>query len=226
MQTELKNLFFIAIDALEKKFEAFPLEDKEIYRRWMNQQFYLVQNSTRYLALSASKVSPSESKEFREWVGHLSEELDHDQLILHDLKKMGTPHSDRMAPITRALIYTQYQDIIENGPNALLGYALMLEGLSCKICGKLADRVESSHGKGTATYLRFHAKVDAEHFPEGLKKVAELSVEQAKIVANNLEVMFSLYSEQLNSFVDKSRVRLINYEYESPQVEGSVSNCV
>ena len=189
------------INQIEKQILAYPFENKEMYCRWLNQQYFLVENSTRYLALSASKVDTKDRAEFKSWVHHLSEELDHDALVLHDLKKLNYQFDDTLNPFTRAIVSTQYYDIEKNGPNALLGYALMLEGLSCRVCQILADRVEKVFGRGTATYLRLHATVDLEHFPEGMKKIASLDTTQELIVLRNLETMSALYSALLASLV-------------------------
>ncbi len=210
----IEKIFCEAIDQLEKVVNIFPFEDKEKYRQWLNQQFYLVQNSTRYLALAASHVGVAERQDFREWVHHLSEEMDHDLLILNDLKKLGNPHSDVIDPITRAMIATQYSDITKFGPNALLGYALLLEGLSCRVCKSTADRVEGAHGMRTATYLRLHAEVDLDHFPEGMKKVAKLNQDQIQIVQMNLESSLALYTAEFNYILNckPSKVRYIEHQ--------------
>jgi len=206
----LENLFESVIDKLEQQLDAYPFEVKDKYAQWMNQQFYLVQNSTRYLSLSASKVGLNERKEFREWVHHLEEELDHDILVANDLKKMGLKPTAPMDPYIRSIIATQYYDIENYGANALLGYALMLEGLSCRVCTKLADRVESSLGKGMTSYLRFHAKVDEEHYPEGIEKIKTLSVDQQEIVEKNLLTMFALYSSELEYLAASKAKPVIN----------------
>jgi hypothetical protein len=194
----LEALFEKRIAEITGQILAYPIEDRESYCRFLNQQYYLVQNSTRYLALSASKIGPTQRKEFREWAHHLSEELDHDMLVLADLKRLDYEPRDEMSPYARALIGYQYDSIETKGHNAILGYALLLEGLSCHVCKKLADRVEVVMGKGAATYLRLHADVDLEHFPEGMKKIRELNAEQTEIVRDNLEVSAALYSSLLN----------------------------
>jgi hypothetical protein len=197
----LEALFEEKIAILEEKILAYPIENREMYCKWLCQQFFLVENSTRYLTLSASKVPTESREEFREWVHHLGEELDHDALVLKDLKKLDYNHRDPILPLTRAIVATQYYDIEKYGQNALLGYALMLEGLSCRVCEPLADRAEAAHGKGTAIYLRLHANVDKEHYPEGLVKIRSLPADQAQIVAMNLETMFELYVGVLESLL-------------------------
>lgn len=197
----LEVLFQKRIDVLEEKILSYPFENKEMYCKWLSQQFYLVENSTRYLALSASKIATQAREEFSDWAHHLNEELDHDALVLKDLKKLNYEQRDPILPITRAIVATQYYDIERYGANALLGYALMLEGLSCRVCEVLANRVEAAHGKGSAVYLRLHASVDQEHFPEGLAKIRTLPESQAQIVAMNLETMFELYVGMLESLL-------------------------
>jgi hypothetical protein len=197
---KLTKLFDHCISQIEKQILIYPFEDRDMYCLWMSQQYFLVENSTRYLSLSASKVPTQEKEEFRDWVHHLSEELDHDLLVLKDLEKMSYSMDQvEMNPYTRAIVSTQYYDIETNGPNALLGYALMLEGLSCKVCSVLAERIDTAFGKGKTSYLRLHASVDLEHFPEGMKKISQLNEKQTLIVQRNLVTMTALYSSLLTS---------------------------
>ena len=77
------------IGELVKLIDRYPFEDKMAYCGWLNQQYLLVQNSTRYLALAASTVKVDQSDEFRWWAHHLSEELDHDKTLFNDMKALG-----------------------------------------------------------------------------------------------------------------------------------------
>lgn len=202
----LENLFEGVLDELTEMALAFPVEDKEKYCQLLSQKYYLVRNSTRYLALSASKVDVNDRAGFRYWTEHLTEELDHDQLILKDLKKLGHTDIHEMDPMVRAMILAQYQDIENNGANAILGYALMLEGLSCRVCNTLAERVEAVHGRGTTTYLRLHASVDEDHYPEGIEHIKKLDIKEQQIIAENLMMMKTLYISAIRNIVENSPI--------------------
>lgn len=200
----IKGIFDSRIEELAKAIDVFPWEEKNLYCQWMNQQFYLVQNSSRYLALAASLVKVEDSKEFHWWIHHLKEELDHDKTLLRDLRELGRDKLDPIFPEIRAIVGAQYYDLQKYGPDALLGYALMLEGLSVRCCSRVADRVEKAHG-GKATYLRLHANVDQDHYAEGTARIANISPERQQIVIQNLEMMFALYLNFLKGFLDKKR---------------------
>lgn len=192
------------IDEISKIIDSYPFEDRGAYGRWLNQQFYLVQNSTRYLALAASLVDVNDSAEFRWWTHHLKEEVDHDKTVLADMKSIGYESKDEPLPETRALIGSQYFDIQKNGPDTLLGYALLLEGLSCKRCMPVAKRVEKAHGK-KSVYLRLHGEVDQDHYPQGLKRVESMPPERQKTVLDNLHMSARLYIHLLNSLAERAR---------------------
>ena len=111
------------LDQISSVIDKFPFENKAAYCSFMNQQYYLVRNSTRYLALAASMVDLDKSEEFRWWSHHLAEETDHDKTLLKDMRALGHDLLEEILPETRALLGAQYFDIQKNGPDALLGYA-------------------------------------------------------------------------------------------------------
>lgn len=188
----IKECFDNKIAELETHFLNFPWENKELVCKWLNQKYYLTQNSTRYLALSASLVKLEDSQEFKWWAHHLEEEMDHDKTILKDLKNLGYTKQAPIMPETRALIASQYYDIQKNGADALLGYSLLLEGLSCKLCSVLGEKIQKFHGV-KSIYLHLHAEVDQGHYAEGVKRIENLSEERKQIILDNLEMMASLY---------------------------------
>ena len=84
----MKELFDYQISLICQEVDAFDWSDRDLLCKWLSQQFYLVQNSTRYIALAASKVPLDDSQDFRWWSHHLAEEQDHDKTILKDLKNL------------------------------------------------------------------------------------------------------------------------------------------
>jgi hypothetical protein len=196
------QIFDAYIDEISELIDAFPFEDRDSYCQWMNQQYHLVRNSSRYLAMAASVVPIDQSEEFRWWAHHLAEETDHDKTLFKDMRALGHDSKDEMLPETRALIGAQYFDIQKNGADALLGYALLLEGLSCKRCEVVAQRVEIAHG-GRSTYLRLHGEVDQGHYPMGLKRVESMSDARKKIIVDNLHMSARLYIHLQNHLLQR-----------------------
>lgn len=200
----VRKIFDAKIDEIAKSIDELCWENKDAYCQWLNQQYYLVQNSTRYLAMAASLVSLNDHEEFRWWAHHLREELDHDKTLLRDMKVLGWTDLQPVCPEVRAMVGAQYYDLQKNGQDALLGYALMLEGLSVKRCTVIAERVEKAHGK-KATYLRLHADVDQGHYPEGIARVEQLSPERQATIVENLEMMGSLYLSFMKRMIESSQ---------------------
>jgi hypothetical protein len=129
--------------------------------------------------------------------------------LLKDMLTQGYEPQDEPMPEVRALIGSQYYDIQKNGPDALLGYALLLEGLSCRQCNKVTERVEKVHG-GRSTYLRLHGKVDEDHYPQGLKRVEAMPADRQKVVLDNLHMSAKLYTHILAALaasVSNSKLR-------------------
>lgn len=189
---KIKELFDFKITEIAQASDQIDWNDKETYCKWMNQQYYLVQNSSRYLAFAASLVNVEKHDDFHWWLHHLREELDHDKTLLKDMKSLGWVQLEPIMPEIRAMVGSQYYDLQKHGPDSLLGYALLLEGLSTIRCAVIAEKVEKAHG-GKSTYLRLHGAVDLDHYPAGIAAVEKFSLERQAVVIQNLEMMASLY---------------------------------
>lgn len=191
------------IQQLCQQFDQFPFHEKNAYCYWLNQHYYLIQNTTRYLAFAASQVPVEDRQGFRWWAKHLSEEMDHDALITADLKKLDYGTLKPMLPAGRAFVLAQYQDIQNNGPEALLGYATLFEGLSFQRSGQIRDQVEKLYG-AKSTFLRLHAEVDAEHSQDGLDMIEKLAPAKREIAENNAEMSYHMYCNLLGQIRDNA----------------------
>lgn len=189
---KIKEMFDSKVAEIARMSDMIDWNNKVLYCKWLNQQYYLIQNTSRYLALAASMVKLEKNEEFNNFIHHLNEELDHDKAILKDMRALGWTELEPVSPQIRALIASQYYDIQANGPESLMGYALMLEGLSVARCKTIADVVERAHGK-KSTYLRLHESADSDHYPEGIARVEKMPVDRQAVVIQNLEMMADLY---------------------------------
>ncbi len=202
----MKQIFDYHINLICQEVDVFPWENKELVCKWLNQQYYLVRNSTRYIALAASQVPLEDNQDFKWWAHHLSEEMDHDKTILKDLKVLGRLELDPIFPETRAIIAAQYYDITTFGADALIGYALSLEGLSVARCGIVNKHLEKHHQMKSG-YLHLHGEVDIDHYSLGIKRIEDFSPERKKIILQNLEMMSALYLNLWQSYNKFEKVK-------------------
>ena len=192
------NTFMQEINSIIELYDAYPFENKGAYGCYLNQQYFLIRYSTRLLALSASMINTTESNEFRWWVKHLQEEIDHDLTILNDMSAIGYTFSDECEPVVRGLSLALFEDIRRHGQDALLGYALMLEGFSMKRCAILADRIKKAYGTGFS-YLKLHAVADEKHFPQGIARIDSFPTHRKQIILDNLHMSAHLYRDFLKT---------------------------
>ncbi len=188
--------FIKEIDSITVLLDKYPFEKKSAYGYFLNQQYFLIRHSTRLLAVSASTIDTANSTEFRWWAKHLQEEIDHDLTILQDMKAIGYKFNDYCEPMVRGLSLALFEDIRRNGQDSLLGYALMLEGISTKRCAILANRIKNSHGKGFS-YFELHALADEKHFPQGIARVDGFPEHRKQIIIENLSMSAHLYRDFL-----------------------------
>lgn len=202
-ENRINDLFTREINSLTTLIDSYPFEEKKAYGYYLNQQYFLIRYTTRLIALSASMVDTNEPQEFRWWADHLQEEMDHDQLILSDMSAIGYDYNDACEPIIRGLSLALFEDIRRHGQDAILGYALMLEGLSLERGVIISDRIKKFYRTGYS-YLDVHAVADEKHFPEGMRRLETFSAERKKVIIENLHMSASLYRSFL-SILNKSQ---------------------
>lgn len=192
----LRQDFEQKISELSKQLDAYPFEDAKACHRYFSQQFYIIQNATRYEAIGASLLPLDYRDEFRHRILHLTGEFNHDELIVEDLGKMGFAELDPMYPATRALVSCIYYELQNKGPDALFGISLLLEGLSTRQCDKVGKRMKKVFGF-YPEYLSVHDEADAEHYPQTMAMVEGFSKERQAVILSNLELSFFLYTSIL-----------------------------
>ncbi len=192
------------IDRLSVVIKEVPFENKDFYCQWMNQHYHLIQHTTRYLALCASKVDVENEKEFNWWTEHLKEEEGHDIIFIEDMQSLGHVSMAPPLPEVKALLASQYYEIQQNGPDAHLSYALLLEGLSCEVCEPMAIRIENAMDTKATKFLRLHSTIDQDHFPMGIKRIEdEFTEDRKKVVLSTLETTSTLYQHLLQKIAHK-----------------------
>ncbi len=192
----LRSAFEAKITVISDLLDKYPFEDAKACHRFFSQQFYLIQNSTRYEAIGASLLPLDIKEEFKHRIQHLTGEFNHDDLIIEDLKQIGFNTLDAMYPQTRALVECTYYELQKYGADALFGISLLLEGLSTRQCAKVGRRMFKAFDFHSQ-YLSVHDEADAEHYPETMKMVEAYTPERKQVILNNLDLSFVLYKSMI-----------------------------
>jgi hypothetical protein len=192
----LRTRFEEKITLISNLLDKYPFEDAKACHRYFSQQYYLIQNSTRYEAIGASLLPLDIKDEFKHRITHLTGEFNHDDLIISDLIQIGFNALEPMYPQTRALIECTYYELQKYGADALFGISLLLEGLSTRQCAKVGQRMLRAFDFHSQ-YLEIHDEADAEHYPETMQMVEAYSAERKEVIVNNLELSFCLYKSMI-----------------------------
>lgn len=185
----------------------FPWETKEGYAMWLSQTFYMVNHSTRLVALAGAH-SPLERNFLHErFVDHAKEERGHQLICLSDLKEIGfTIDQLPCLPPSACMYQVQYYWVQFRGAASFFGYTLALEALAEHFGPKVYERVVKAHGPKAAKFLKLHSEADVGHLEEAYKSLAKLNESEAVIAAENLELSSAIYREMLIQSANTARV--------------------
>ena len=197
---ELKQVFQGEVERIESHLTSFPWEDKHAYAAWCAQTYYYVCHSTRLLALSAAHIPLAQDELYNRYLKHIQEETAHEKLALSDLKKLGFKLEDFPAlSVTSSFYQTQYYYIEHVNPFSLLGYILILEGLSAAYGKHCYDRAREAHGSDKVNFWRVHAEEDPEHVDKALNCLKNLDEAALNAIAQNLKDSCSRYGTLLDT---------------------------
>jgi hypothetical protein len=178
---------------------AFPWEDKKACAMWLAQTYYMVNHSTRLVAL-AGGYSPLDQNELHtRFVDHAKEERNHQLICISDLKAIGH-RLDEFSCLHQAacLAQIQYYWIQHRGPTSLFGYILSLECLAVEFGPELYRRTSAAFGKNAANFLRVHSEDDVDHTEKAFQQLNAFSDTEKVQIQENLEISASLYRSMLD----------------------------
>jgi pyrroloquinoline quinone (PQQ) biosynthesis protein C len=200
---ELTDLIFkksnAAIDHVYSEFEKYPWDNREAYALWLAQSYFYVSYTTRMLALAASRTKLDENKFHLKFIGHAAEEKGHEKLCINDLKALGHSASDFPELPQTSAIYHSLHYLIENAdPCAILGYALVLEGISANRAEVVLEKLTKTYGKAATSFLRVHVEVDKGHNQETKQALEACSEKQLEAILQGVNMVTALYESMLN----------------------------
>lgn len=196
---ELKQEFQKEMENIEKHLTSFPWEDRVAYAAWCAQTYYYVCHSTRLLALSAARIPLSQDALYNRYLKHIQEEKAHEKLALSDLKKLGFGLDKfPLMPVTASFYQTQYYYIEHVNQFSLLGYILVLEGVSVAYGKPCYQRALNSHGADKVAFWRVHAEEDPDHLDKAFHALQGLDENALTAIAQNMKDSCSRYGALLD----------------------------
>lgn len=195
---------------LQQAAAEFPWTDRRAYGDWLAQTYYYVRHSTRLLACASARFSQDalgDALHYR-FASHISEEKRHEQLALHDLKRLGLSLEEfHERHSTRLFFEPQYYKIEHEAPSALFGYILPLEAIG-PACGKeVCAQVAAAFGPKCDSFLRVHAEEDVDHIEKALQLIGTVPEGERAFLLRNLEQTAYAYCAMLRDIVATPSVR-------------------
>jgi thiaminase len=201
--TQVEKVRQLARDCVKKlsnAVEAAPWDNFDFYSNYMAQTYFYSSHITRAIALAASKCSLDEEFLHVKLIKGLNEEKGHQFMALRDVEALGCDISKYSEFVeTSAYYQTLNYKIATEGPFALLGYALVLEGLAADGFQKPAALICKTYKHEATHFVRAHCQLDLDHFDEGLEFLEKLTPAQLQIVEKNMPSSAQIYINMLNS---------------------------
>ncbi len=180
-------------------FLKFPWENRQAYAEWLAQTYYMVNHSTRLVALAGAYTPLDQNNLHARFVDHSKEERGHDRIAIADIKALGYSIDDFPCLYTSACMYqVQYYWVQHRGAVSFFGYTLALESIASEFGPEVYRRVLAAHGEKATVFMKIHTVDDVGHMEKAIKQFDNLNEQERTLVAENLHLSASIYRAMLN----------------------------
>lgn len=177
---------------------GFPWEDHLSYAEWLAQTYYMVNHSTRLVALAGAHAPLDKNLLHARFVDHSQEERGHQLIAIADLKALGHTLDEFPCLTAPACMYqVQYYWIQFRGASSFFGYTLALESLALEFVPEIYRRVCSAHGEKTARFLKCHNEADVDHMKKAEEEISRLTQSERELAVENLRLSSNIYRQML-----------------------------
>ncbi|MEZ4744052.1 MAG: iron-containing redox enzyme family protein [Bdellovibrionota bacterium] len=195
------------INSIHELLQQVEWENPDSYGQWLAQTYYYVLQATRLLSYAASRCSFEQEEMHRSLLKGAAEEMGHELLALNDMKALSLDiESFSELPETAAYHQTLYYAIDHDGPIALLGYFLPLEGVASLRMRPIYEKLCQSYTRKAASFLQVHCELDVNHFEEGINELESLTAEQREVVRRNVSISVQLYKSIVLRIIQANKV--------------------
>lgn len=193
-----KNVVADQMERTSKIITQYPWENKFAYATWLAQTFYMVNHSTRLVALAGAHAPLDRNFLHDRFVDHSKEERGHQLVCVSDLKSLGYSLAQIPCLSPSATMYqVQYYWIQFRGAVSFFGYTLALEALAECFGPEIYKRVSDAHGAQRAKFLKLHSDADVGHLEEAFKSLSKIDESEALLVLENMNLSSDIYREML-----------------------------
>jgi pyrroloquinoline quinone (PQQ) biosynthesis protein C len=152
----------------------------DIWRCYLWESYHYVKHNGINQALAVLRTDTTEKRLMIRYLKHALEEIDHDNLCLHDLEKLGIARDVviRSSPLpeTAAFASFLYDYVLRENPMGRLGYSFWAEG-SNESAAPLIERLRF-HFKLPDDHMHFvlaHAKLDEHHAQDCIQTIEQFA---------------------------------------------------
>jgi hypothetical protein len=187
--------------------DAFPWENEAAYAHWLVQTYYLVRHTTRFLTMSAGKMSIDQNDFHEFFLHHLREESGHEMLAYRDLEALDWK-IDKVPETIEAQMMLQSQYYwLNQTPFAHFGFFWCLEKLSVERGKKAMERIQKVHGPSCMSFLELHSAEDIGHVVSIHERITKIPQMHYDSLIRNIEQTGYLYSRMLSEIAAKHQLR-------------------
>lgn len=206
MGKDIRNITIKAIEEMSQCIDSMPWENEEFYAQFLAQTYFYVRNATRVLAKAAYRCTHEEEPIHKNLIKSINEEKNHEIMATNDLLALGKNILDyKENPATTAYYSTLLSAIDFDGPYALFGYFVTLEGLGAIGADNLLARLNAKYSKKASQFLRVHIRVDEHHFTDGLNFIERLPADKRNTIIHHIEVSKQLYINLVHGVLLQSK---------------------
>lgn len=207
----LKDVFASTMRKSKGVLDQFPWENSYAYAMWLKQTFHFVENSTRLVALTASRFTVDQNEYHKRYIDHCSEEMSHEKLLVNDIKSLGFDLAELpVLPETRAFYQCQFYWIERISPLSFYGYLLYLEGLAATHGKEVTQRVINQHGARSATFFKVHSEEDENHLEAAFSKLNKISKTEEENIIQNFKQSSHFYLGFLQEISNQSKLNKVS----------------
>ncbi len=155
-------------------FQALVADEKaplDLWKLYLWESYHYVKHNGINQALAVLRTDVTEKRLMIRYLKHALEEIDHDEMCLRDLEKLGVPRerviASRPLPETLAFSSLLYDFVQRENPIGRLGYSFWAEGFN-EESGFIVDRLRHHFGlpDDHMQFVVAHAVLDRKHGAE------------------------------------------------------------
>lgn len=154
-----------------RMFQALMGDEKapiDLWKCYLWESYHYVKHNGINQAMAVLRTDVGEKRLMIRYLKHALEEIDHDEMCLRDLEKMGVPRATVMAsrPLPETLAFSSllYDFVMRDNPIGRLGYSFWAEGFN-EESGFIVNRLRHHFGlpDDHMQFVVAHAVLDEKH---------------------------------------------------------------